>query len=66
MMRPTRCPLCFARKSVPIVYGTPSDSELRDANASRVHLGGQRSTMEDPAWHCQKCGYEWPGAEDLA
>ncbi len=61
-----RCPLCLARKAAAIVYGAPTEEQLRDANQRKVFFGGRRKTGDDPTWHCQKCGYEWRSGSELA
>jgi hypothetical protein len=61
-----RCPECDSTRTVPIVFGLPTDALLARAGAGRVALGGCCVSQDDPDQHCQDCGREWQSARQPA
>lgn len=56
----TVCPKCHNNESVvPIVYGYPDDSLLKDQEEGKVALGGCVITGNDPQWFCKSCKKSW-------
>lgn len=53
------CPECEQKTGVPIVYGFPANSLIRQAKRNEVVLGGCFVAIDAPNRHCRNCQHQW-------
>lgn len=54
-----KCPSCYAKEGVDIVYGYPTDTTLKSWQNKEIELGGCVVSDNDPEHKCLKCGHQW-------
>ena len=54
-----KCPSCYAKEGVDIVYGYPTDTTLKSWQNKEIELGGCVISGNDPEHKCLKCGHQW-------
>lgn len=49
------CPTCNGHKTIPIVYGFPSQELFEEAEQGKIHLGGCVIGADMPTYSCSTC-----------
>jgi len=53
------CPECGSARTIPVVYGKPSDELVERWRKGEIQLGGCCRSEDGPTLHCPDCGYCW-------
>lgn len=59
------CPECEHRSGVPIIYGYPNRSIMKQAKRDKIVWAGCVIEMNAPNRCCRNCGQRWTAAEVL-
>ena len=54
-----RCPECNSTNVLQILYGYPTEEDLKKAAEGKVILEGCIDTLNPPQWKCVNCGNKW-------
>lgn len=53
------CPECQGDRTVPIIYGFPSQEIFEAAERGEVAIGGCVLEAHNPDWACPACEHRW-------